>query len=204
MVNLCRIKGAGVMRRSSRTEVPSAVQVHALADAMPTLKDRTMTLLSAWCGLRLGETTELRRTGVPSMTRAPLWSPGCVAPWFMSKVNPSLVIPRARRGSGMSRSRHTSVGTWPTTWPQSPPTLRWHDLRHFAGTTAAPSGATLAELQARLGHSTVAAALRSQHAANGRDEAIAQAMSNVVKMKPRTAQVDSDEPRTTPRADARP
>ena len=35
------------------------------------------------------------------------------------------------------------------------PTLRWHDLRHFAGTTAAQTGTTLADLQARLGHSTV-------------------------------------------------
>ena len=67
------------------------------------------------------------------------------------------------------------------------PALRWHDLRHFSATTAAGTGATLAELQARLGHSTVAAAMRYQHAASGRDEAIAEAMSNVVKMKPRTA-----------------
>ena len=64
---------------------------------------------------------------------------------------------------------------------------RLSPLESFAGTTAAQSGATLAELQARLGHSTVAAALRYQHAANGRDEEIAEAMSNVVKMKPRTA-----------------
>ena len=36
------------------------------------------------------------------------------------------------------------------------PTLRWHDLRHFSATTAAMTGATLAELQGRLGHSTAA------------------------------------------------
>jgi integrase len=65
------------------------------------------------------------------------------------------------------------------------PALRWHDLRHFSATTAAGTGATLAELQARLGHSTVAAAMRYQHAASGRDADIAAAMSNVVKMKPR-------------------
>jgi hypothetical protein len=59
------------------------------------------------------------------------------------------------------------------------PTLRWHDLRHFAGTTAAQTGASLAELQARLGHSTVNAAMRYQHAAQGRDAAIAEAMSRL-------------------------
>ena len=37
------------------------------------------------------------------------------------------------------------------------PTLRWHHLRHLGGTTAAQSGATLAELQARLRHSTATA-----------------------------------------------
>jgi site-specific recombinase XerD len=65
------------------------------------------------------------------------------------------------------------------------PDLRWHDLRHFAGTTAAQTGATLAEVQGRLGHRTVQAVMRYQHAASGRDAEIADAMSKVVlKGKP--------------------
>jgi hypothetical protein len=55
--------------------------------------------------------------------------------------------------------------------------LRWHDLRHFSATTAAQTGASLAELQRRLGHSTVNAAMRYQHAAQSRDGDIAAAMS---------------------------
>lgn len=55
--------------------------------------------------------------------------------------------------------------------------LRIHDLRHTGATLAAQAGATLAELQGRLGHSTVAAALRYQHAAQGRDAKIAAALS---------------------------
>ena len=43
--------------------------------------------------------------------------------------------------------------------------LRWHDLRHSGAVLAAATGATLAELMARLGHSTPAAAMRYQHAA---------------------------------------
>jgi len=39
--------------------------------------------------------------------------------------------------------------------------------------------ATLAELMARLGHSTSVAALRYQHAAQGRDAAIADALSGL-------------------------
>ena len=42
---------------------------------------------------------------------------------------------------------------------------------------AAMAGATLAELQQRLGHSSVNAALRYQHAAQGRDRQIAEALS---------------------------
>jgi len=41
--------------------------------------------------------------------------------------------------------------------------LRWHDLRHTGATMAAQVGATTAELQARLGHSTSEPGLRSPH-----------------------------------------
>lgn len=57
------------------------------------------------------------------------------------------------------------------------PDLRWHDLRHTGAVLAASTGATLAELMARLGHSTPQAALRYQHAAQGRDAQIAKALS---------------------------
>jgi integrase len=59
--------------------------------------------------------------------------------------------------------------------------LRFHDLRHTGAVMAAQTGATLAELMDRLGHSTHQAALRYQHAAQGRDKAIAAAMSKMVK-----------------------
>ena len=42
---------------------------------------------------------------------------------------------------------------------------------------AAQTGATMAELMGRLGHSTQHAAMRYQHAAKGRDQAIAEALS---------------------------
>jgi integrase len=59
------------------------------------------------------------------------------------------------------------------------PDLRFHDLRHSGAVMAAQAGATLAELMSRLGHSTPAAALRYQHAAQGRDKAIAAALSQL-------------------------
>jgi integrase len=57
--------------------------------------------------------------------------------------------------------------------------LRWHDLRHSGAVLAAATGATLAELMARLGHSTPAAAMRYQHAAHGRDRQIAKLLSKM-------------------------
>ena len=63
------------------------------------------------------------------------------------------------------------------------PDLRFHDLRHTGAVLAASTGATLAELMGRLGHSTPAAALRYQHAAKGRDAIIAQALSALAEAK---------------------
>jgi integrase len=57
------------------------------------------------------------------------------------------------------------------------PDLRFHDLRHTGAVLAAQTGATLAELMGRLGHSTPGPALRYQHAAQGRDMEIAKALS---------------------------
>ena len=59
--------------------------------------------------------------------------------------------------------------------------LRWHDLRHSGAVLAAATGASLAELMARLGHSTPGAAMRYQHAAQGRDRQIAKLLSAIAK-----------------------
>lgn len=59
--------------------------------------------------------------------------------------------------------------------------LRFHDLRHTGAVLAAATGATLAELMARLGHSTPQAAMRYQHAAQGRDRQIAALLSKLAE-----------------------
>ncbi|OBG25429.1 site-specific integrase [Mycobacterium sp. E3198] len=61
--------------------------------------------------------------------------------------------------------------------------LRWHDLRHSGAVLAAATGASLAELMARLGHSTPTAAMRYQHAAQGRDREIAALLSKLAANK---------------------
>lgn len=48
-----------------------------------------------------------------------------------------------------------------------------HLLRHYGGTMFARAGASLAETMARLGHTTVSAAMRYQHASTARDVEVA-------------------------------
>ena len=57
------------------------------------------------------------------------------------------------------------------------PGLTIHGLRHTSATLAAQLGATLAELQARIGHSTPNMAMRYQHVAAERDAQLAARMS---------------------------
>ncbi|MGW3606646.1 tyrosine-type recombinase/integrase [Micromonospora sp. NPDC005161] len=57
--------------------------------------------------------------------------------------------------------------------------LTFHDLRHTGQTLAAQTGATLADLVKRLGHSSMAAARRYLHAVDGRDRESAKALSEL-------------------------
>ena len=83
-------------------------------------------------------------------------------------------------------TRHLQPSTFYKAWKKARAAagrsdLRLHDLRHTGATLAAMTGATLAELQQRLGHSSVNAALRYQHAAQDRDTQIAAALSTLAQ-----------------------
>ncbi len=54
--------------------------------------------------------------------------------------------------------------------------VRFHDLRHLAGTSAATAGASLKEVMARMGHSSPDASLRYLKASERRDSEIAEAI----------------------------
>ena len=53
------------------------------------------------------------------------------------------------------------------------PDLRWHDLRHTGATLAARTGASIREIQHRLGHTTYAAAMTYQHTSAEQDRDLA-------------------------------
>ncbi len=95
-------------------------------------------------------------------------------------VNPfpeSLLFPAADGHSHLAQSAFYKHWN-PARVAAKRPDLPWHGLRHYGATRAALAGATLKELQARLGHSTVVAAMRYQHTA-GRDEELARRMSDL-------------------------
>jgi integrase len=57
------------------------------------------------------------------------------------------------------------------------PDLHFHDLRHFGGVMAALAGGTTKEVMARLGHTSSGTAMRYQHVASGRADALAERLS---------------------------
>ena len=82
--------------------------------------------------------------------------PATVGTWRRQRSTGSSTRPATRPTGPICGS--TTCGTPAPCWPRT-------------------TGATLAELMARLGHSTPQAAMRYQHAAQGRDEAVAANMS---------------------------
>ena len=61
--NPCHIKGAGNSKRVHKITTLDLTELAALVAAMPE-RLQPMTLFAAWCGLRFGELTELRRKDI--------------------------------------------------------------------------------------------------------------------------------------------
>ena len=172
-------------------------------------KYRLMVLLASWCAMRFGELAELRRSDIDvtngiirvrrGVTRvggqAIVGTPKSLAgirdivipPHLLPIVTAHLVRYTPARDGLLFPAQnggHLSPGTLQGPYERARalagrPDLRFHDLRHTGAVLAAATGATLAELMARLGHSTAGAAMRYQHAAQDRDRAIAEALSRM-------------------------
>lgn len=204
--NPFNIKGAGADKAHERP-IASVTDITALVeDIVP--RYRAAVLLAAWCGLRRGEICGLavsdldlaageihvRRNRVELLEsrrrfdkdpKTPAGNrrvsiPPHVKPYLIEHLNEWagehwLFISRdgnRMRGDAIrqafARARsHTGVQ------------VTFHDLRHTGQTLAAATGATLADLKKRLGHSSDAAAARYLHAVDGRDKEIANALSNI-------------------------
>lgn len=208
--NPVHIRGAGNAKRVHKIRPLTLIELEVLVREMPE-RYRAMTLLAAWCALRFGELTELRRRDI-DLTRGVIRVRRAV-----TRVEGSYVIGTPKSEAGVrdvavpphllpaiqEHLRNMAAGPDALLFPAAGdptkhlapaslykvfyrareaagrPDLRWHDLRHTGAVLAAQTGATLAELMGRLGHSTPQAALRYQHVAGGRDAEIAQALSSM-------------------------
>ena len=208
--NPCHVRGAGNTKRAKKIKPATLPELEAIVAAMPE-RYKVMTLLAAWCGLRFGEMTELRRgdvntrDGILHIRRGVVRAAGetivkkpksdagvrdvAIPPHLLPMVREHLLkhtepgkdglLFPAKGGGHMAPSTLYRV-FYRAREAAGRPDLRWHDLRHTGAVLAAQTGATLAELMGRLGHSTPGAALRYQHAAQGRDMEIAKALSAMV------------------------
>jgi integrase len=197
----CRVRRATVVEVKHEAQVPTREELDGIVALMPE-RHRLAVLLAAWCGLRIGELTELRRGDVVDgdlrirravvrhdggfLVQTPKSRAGrrdvaipppllpLLAEHLDRHVGPAsdaLLFPAQHGGHLAPTSLY--VHFYKARAAIGREDLRWHDLRHHGATVAAEKNATLVELQARLGHSTVAAAMRYQHAAQGADRRLA-------------------------------
>jgi integrase len=207
--NPCTISGAGNTERRVKIRPATLAELETIATEMPQ-RLRLMVLLAAWCAMRFGELAELRRKDMDGniirirrgVVRVDgeqrVTSPKSVAgsrdvtvpPHLMPLVDQhlqnhtgptreSLLFPAINGGHLQPSSLYRYF--YPAREKAKRTDLRFHDLRHTGAVLAAQTGATLAELMGRLGHSTVSAALKYQHVAADRDAQIAAALSRLAQ-----------------------
>ena len=176
-----------------------------------TERYRALVLVLAFGGLRFGEATALRRSDVLAGGRLrversvrrvggrwvvgePKTGAGHRTVTLPAGIAAALEehlekhVPRSpdallfSTGSGGYLAR----SNWNSTFRRATaaiglPAVRPHELRHTGATLAAATGATTKELMRRLGHSSPAAALLYQHAADDRDTDIARALDDMLR-----------------------
>jgi integrase len=207
--NPCRVRGAGQAKRAGQTRPASLAELENIVNSMPPRLRLMVLLAAwcalrfgelaelrrADVDLKNGVVRVRRgvvRGDTGTVVKDPKSEAGkravAIPPHLMPAVRghlaehtgrgrDALLFPAARGGHLAPGALYTAY--YPARDAAGRPDLRFHDLRHTGATLAAVSGATLAELMARLGHSTVDAAMRYQHAAADRDTVIAAALSDL-------------------------
>ncbi|MEY2565750.1 MAG: hypothetical protein QOE35_279 [Actinomycetota bacterium] len=98
---------------------------------------------------------------------------------FAGEAEPDACVFTSPTGEALERSNFRYRVWVPATQAVGLAGLRFHDLRHTAGTLAAHTGATTKELMARLGHASPRAALIYRHATDGLDRRIADGLDEM-------------------------
>ncbi len=211
--NPCKVVGAGRAKPAKEIRPATPSEVLRIADAVPS-RYRLMILLAAQCGLRFGELAALRPDSIDLDARVIRVRHSVArtqagrelkAPKSAAGVR-DVALPAGLLGEVQAHLGRWADATWLFPSADSPqpvtdtalrkvfrtaardagrPDLTFHHLRHTALTAAAQEGATLRELQALAGHSTVQAALRYQHAEPERMAALAERVAERYGDSPR-------------------
>ncbi len=206
--NPCRIRGAGASKKAHRTQVLNRSELTALLAAMPEryramlllaawcalrfgelaeLRRKDVDLVAQVIRVERAVTTRDGQVfvGTPKSEAGVrvVDIPPHILPALRDHLN-RLVAPG---GDALLFPAHRGGHLAPTTlyphWARARvmagvPELHFHDLRHTGLTRFAQTGATLAEIMHRGGHSTPGAAQRYQHVAD-RNRALAGRMSEM-------------------------
>jgi integrase len=98
--------------------------------------------------------------------------------------HPDALVFTGAKGAVLRRSGFQTQSHWAESVAQvGLPGFHFHDLRHTGNTLAAGTGASLADLMARMGHGSARAALIYQHAVRERDTMIADALSLSIELE---------------------
>lgn len=215
--NPCRIKGASTYQHPERPTL-SIDEVEELATTVPN-RYRALVYLLAWGAVRLGEATALIRSDVDlkkasvrvardvyprgngyieDTTKSAAGQRTIVLPEFVMREIVQHMSEFTEPGKNSllfpTRSNRIAYGAAQTAITRALDAMgrsdvSVHDLRHTGQLLAAQAGATIADLQQRLGHSTANAAMRYAHADAKHQLAVVQRMAehrdNVVQLKRR-------------------
>jgi integrase len=209
-VNPCQVRGAGQAKRARNIEPASLAELEAIVQAIPGRYKLMVLLAAwcalrfgELAELRRGDVdvrngvVHVRRGVIRAdsgrLVKGPKSDAGKrdvnIPPHLMPMVHEHMITHAGREGDALvfpaASGGHMAPSSLyavyhPARDRAGRQDLRFHDLRHTGAVLAAATGATLAELMARLGHSTVSAAMRYQHAAADRDKAIAEALSGLM------------------------
>jgi integrase len=98
---------------------------------------------------------------------------------------PEALVFTAEKGGPLRRSNFNRIVGWPgAVKALGVQGLHFHDLRHTGNTLAVGTAASLRDLMDRTGHDSMRAALIYQHATNGADRRIAEALAKYIEACP--------------------
>ncbi|MGO9031785.1 site-specific integrase [Mycobacterium sp.] len=210
--NPCAIPRAMNPPRKREPVILEVTELAAVADAIKPERLRALVLVSAWCGLRWSEVIELRRKDIApdastvTVARQATHRGACRVDTPKSGKARIVVVPSHIRADVLDHlARHVAAPSGALVFPAfrdgchlndsvfakhfrpaveaaGRDGVRIHDLRHFAGTHASRVGSTR-EVMQRLGHSTVAAAMRYQSLVDKADANLAERLSRLAAVE---------------------